>query len=338
MILQKDADGKCTGRSSPTPSSDGDWSTFAPAVEVEPERRWNVPVKERFCVVIASTRVEHGDRQYLLVHKGTEGPAFKEETQALRLVGCALMWASKTMQDHPGCASLTVATAHAGMNNTMHFSSLHHETKEVLLETRRLCDELKEARDRNQALDCSRSGDVIFGAKYAIESLPSEEMDLRAQLINTSEDAIRRTFPGKTSVGLCSVWKGKKDDAWWHNWKNNVRQAYNGGQILLVYSCRDWEAHVEEEDIAIVEGENKYIHLPRPYAPVQLKSGDPISPYGVAQKREIAWLQERVRSGDFQHDRIQYQTAETLDEICAIACNGDTYRGGHDMKGRRHGL
>ena len=293
MTIQKDVEGKCIGQNMEdkmVPLSDGGWSEFVPAVEVEPEKRCNVPVHDRLCVVIASKWVGHGNRSYLLVHKGREGPAFKEATQALCLEGCALMWASETMSDHPGCASLTVAPAHARMKTTLHFSSLHHDTKQALKETRQLCNELKDARERNQTLDCCTMGDVVFGAKYAIVSLPGEEMDLRAQLWNASEDAIRRTFSGETSISLCSVWTGQQDDVWWHEWKQNTVQAYDDGQILLVFSRRGWKTRTEEEDMIIEEGENKYTYLPKPYAPVELKKGDPISPYGVTQKREIAWL------------------------------------------------
>ena len=66
MKVQRDKDGKAVGRSGPTPSSGGDWSTFVPCAELEPEKRYNVSVKDRLCVVIASKRdfgrggVEHG--------------------------------------------------------------------------------------------------------------------------------------------------------------------------------------------------------------------------------------------------------------------------------------
>ena len=133
---------------------------------------------------------------------------------------------------------------------------------------------------------------MIFGAKYAIASLPGEETDLRVQLLNASDDATRRTFSGETSISLCPVWTGQKDDAWWHKWKSNIKQAYDDGKILLVFSRRDWRTRREEADMVIVEGENKYTYLPKPYAPVELKKGDPISQYGLTQKREIAWLQE----------------------------------------------
>ena len=355
MKIERDAEGKAIGRSGLTPSSDGDWSAFTPCAEIEPEKRYNVPVKDRLCVVIASKRafgrggVEHGMRLYLLVHKGSEGPAYKAETQAMNLEGCALMWASENMQEHPGCVSLTVANKRdyvaarawgdvIATNKTMHFSSLQTDTKEALKETRFLCDELKEARERNQRLDCSAIGDVIFGAKHAIASLPGEEMDLRAVLMNASEDDVKRTFSGEPTISLCPVWTGKKDDAWWREWKNNITQAYDDGQILLVFSRRDWENRTEEEDATFTVGENKYTYLPKPYAPVELKKGDPIRQYGLTQTREIAWLQERVRAGDFQSDRIEYRAVETLDEIRAIACNGDTYRGGYDVQGRRHGF
>ena len=277
-------------------------------------------------------------RFYLLIHRH-EGPAFKADTQVMPLEGCALMWASENMSDHPGCVSVTIADKHKSVaGGTLHFSSLQQNTKEAIKETRRFCDELKLARERNQRLDCSTIGDVIFGAKYAIASLPGEEMDLRATLLNASEEAVKRTFSGELSISLCSVWTGKKDDVWWSEWKNNVTQAYDDGQILLVFSRRDWKNRTEEEDIVITVGENKYSFLPEPYAPVEMKRGDRICEYGLTQKREIDWLQERVDAGDFQPDRIEYRAVETLDEIRAIACNGDTYRGGYDVHGLRHGF
>ena len=138
------------------------------------------------------------------------------------------------------------------------------------------------------------------------------ENSLWINLVYSSADSIERTFAGETAVSLGAVWTDSQSpETWWPLWEANQMQAYNDGQILLVYCRRQWEQRLVDADLTVAAEDN----ISWPGKALTLTQNAPLAQYGDTQAREICWLEQKVREGVFSRDRVLYRAIESLDEV-----------------------
>lgn len=150
---------------------------------------------------------------------------------------------------------------------------------------------------------------------------------------------------------MCCVFTADHEDKWWEMYKDNVLEAYDDGQDIIIVSRRSYENRVEETDIDVAAGGDEFLSRttkqPWPPSGYSRKKGDHISEYGNAQMVEVSWIREMVErftgisrvQGQRAIDprRVHYKRVEELDELRAVLPDGARYDGEWSVSGKMHG-
>jgi hypothetical protein len=216
------------------------------------------------------------------------------------------------------------------------FSTMMVDDEMGMRQMETLCEQLQAAIERNRDLDSAR---VVKGARFAVVAFPVEETALSDNLIYGAPDELERAFEGERAVSICVTWskEGLVKDNWWMKWVNMVREAYLGGQQIVVFNRRNWVNRKELRDVFVSPATN----VDWPGRSVELTKGRPIKLHDVATQRQVAWLRKQCDDPIRKHQKIawnpsrfEFWTVETIDCLRPTPdYNGDKYAGAWSVKG-----
>ena len=169
---------------------------------------------------------------------------------------------------------------------------------------------------QNNAFDKMTLGTFRPDAKSAIASFPGEDRHLWAILVHSPDARLKLAFDGEANPSLCCVFTYEREDEWFKIWCDNVTEAHNAGQKLLVYTIRKFVTRKEKRDRVIAAENNRSF----PGMACNIKKGDPLRKLGFSQEREVAWIES-------QGYEYEVRPVETLDCMRSLDAAGNIYNG-----------